>query len=235
MALVLAIESDAVQADPLRRLLRARADTDVVIVGSKDAAVSAVDERVPDLVLVGALMSPRDEDALIAHLRTLPDAGHLQTLTIPKLRRTSGKTRRGVSIFGKRKKQQTDEIADGCDPTQFGDEVAAYLARACEVKAEIEQRKAAALELEAGTLETDHPEPVAARSSVSDQEPSHQDTGLFYNSGSDPESAQKEREALPQRAPPNKRHIRPSSRRPRMSRWRTATHSGPTKPRPARC
>ena len=67
-------------------MLNPRADTDVVVVGSKDAAVTALDQRVPDLVLVGALLSSRDEDALVAHLRTLPDAGHLQTLTIPQLR-----------------------------------------------------------------------------------------------------------------------------------------------------
>ena len=83
MALVLAIESDAAQADTLKGLLYARQDTDIVVVGSKDAAIAAVDRQIPDLVLVGAWLSPRDEDALIAHLRTLPDAGHLQTLTIP--------------------------------------------------------------------------------------------------------------------------------------------------------
>ena len=94
MALVLAIEPNAVQADALRHLLHTRADTDVVVVGSTDAAVTAVDERVPDLVLVGALLSPRDEDSFIAHLRTLPDAGHLQTLTLPQLRQPSGAARR---------------------------------------------------------------------------------------------------------------------------------------------
>ena len=86
MPLVLAIEPNSVQADTLRHVLSPRADTDVVVVGSTDAAVTALDQRVPDLVLVGALLSSRDEDALIAHLRTLPDAGHLQTLTIPQLR-----------------------------------------------------------------------------------------------------------------------------------------------------
>ena len=148
MALVLAIEPDSVQADALRDVLRTRADTDVVVVGSTDAAVAAVDERVPDLVLVGALLSPRDEDPFIAHLRTLPDAAHLQTLTIPKLRQPSGETRRFGSLFSRRKRRRANNAAGGCDPTQFGDEVAAYLSRACEVKAEIEQHKAAVEERE---------------------------------------------------------------------------------------
>ena len=60
MALVLAIEANSGQADALRHLLRTHADTDLVVVSSTDAAVTAIDERVPDLVLVVALLSPRD-------------------------------------------------------------------------------------------------------------------------------------------------------------------------------
>ena len=144
MALVLAIESNSVQADTLRHFLRTRADTDVVVVGSTEAAVAAIIKRVPDLVLVDALLSPRDENSFIAHLRTLPGAGHLQTLTIPQLRQASHDARRGLSIFGRRKRRREDKAAGGRDPAQFGDEVATYLSRACEVKAEIEQRQAAA-------------------------------------------------------------------------------------------
>ena len=141
MALVLAIEPNSVQADAIRHLLRARADTDVVVVGSTDAAVAAVDTRVPDLVLFGALLSPRDEDPFIAHLRTLPDAAHLQTLTIPQLRQASPDARRGLAIFGRRKRRRDNKAPGGCDPMQFGDEVAGYLARTLEVKAEILQLK----------------------------------------------------------------------------------------------
>ena len=35
---------------------------------------------------VTALLTPRDEEALNAHLRGIENAGHLQTLTIPQLR-----------------------------------------------------------------------------------------------------------------------------------------------------
>ena len=143
MALVLAIESNSGQADTLRHLLRTRPDIDVVVVGSTEAAVAAIAKRVPDLVLLDALLSPRDEDSFIAHLRTLPGAGHLQTLTIPQLRPTSNDARGLTSIFGKWKRRRAGEGSGGCDPTQFGDEVATYLSRACEVKAEIEQRTAA--------------------------------------------------------------------------------------------
>ena len=146
MSSVLVIESDSGRAGLLRDLLTSRANTDVLVVGSKDAAMASVDERVPDLVLVDALMSPRDEDSLIAHFRTLPDAGHLQTLTIPQLGRTSPAKREGRSLFRKKRKPPVDEVFGGCDPTQFVSEVAAYLSRACELKTQIEQDRVAGIE-----------------------------------------------------------------------------------------
>ena len=194
MALVLAIEPDSVQADALRHLLRTRADTEVVVVESTDAAVAAVDERVPDLVLVGALLSPRDEDPFIAHLRTLPDAGHLQTLTIPHLRHAACDPRPRLAIFGRRKRRQADKAAAGCDPTQFGDEVAAYLARACEVKTEIEQRKTAAVDGDPPVA--DPPGPVGTRSSVWPDGPTHQTLDRFTDTGPDLDSAPDECEGV---------------------------------------
>ena len=164
MALVLAIEPNSGQADAVRHLLHARADTDVVVVGSTDATVAAVDERVPDLVLFGALLSPRDEDPFIAHLRTLPDAAHLQTLTISQLRQASPDARRGLAIFGRRRRRRENQTAGGCDPKQFGDEVAAYLARALEVQAEILQRNAPPGDEDAPVA--DQTEPNGSRSSV---------------------------------------------------------------------
>ena len=197
MALVLALEPNAVQADILRHLLRKRADTDVVVVRSTHAAVAAIDERVPDLVLVGSLLSPRDEDPFIAHLRTLPDAGHLQTLTIPKLRQRSDAVRRVRSIFSKRKTRRTDKTTGGCDPTQFGDEVAAHLARACEVKAEIQQRKAAIGEEESPVV--DRLEPAGARSSASVERPLARDASRSLDPGPGLTSTQNECEGVPHR------------------------------------
>ena len=155
MPFVLVIEPDSGHADTLQELLTRRPDTDVFVVTSKDAAVATVDERVPDLVLVHALMSPRDEDALIAHLRTLPDAGHLQTLTIPQLGQTTRRHRRVRSFFGRSKKQSPEEASGNCDPTQFVNEVAAYLSRACEAKAEGEALRAAQADRPAGDAALD--------------------------------------------------------------------------------
>jgi len=81
--LVLAIEPDPRQAATLRRVVKGRVRANLVVVDSKDAAIAAIGAQVPDLILVTALMPPRDEDDLTRHLKTLDHAGHLQTLTIP--------------------------------------------------------------------------------------------------------------------------------------------------------
>ena len=114
--------------------------------------MASVDERVPDLVLVDALMSPREEDSLIGHFRTLPNAGHLQTLTIPQLGLTPPAKPQGRSIFGKKWKRAATEVLGGCDPTQFVGEVAAYLSRACELKARIEQDRVAGIQRRAAEV-----------------------------------------------------------------------------------
>ena len=85
MALVLAIEPDIRQGGILKRIVRELVQADLVLVESRDAAIAAIDQQIPDVILLTALMSPRDEDELVAHLRTLENAGHLQTHTIPQL------------------------------------------------------------------------------------------------------------------------------------------------------
>ena len=82
MALVLAVEPDHRQATILKRIVRELVRADLVLVDSRDAAVAALTARVPDVILLTALLSPRDEEELVAYLRTLvwraahPDAHH---------------------------------------------------------------------------------------------------------------------------------------------------------------
>ena len=89
MALVLAVEPDHRQATILRRIVRETVRADLVLVDSRDAAVAALKARVPDVILLTALLSPRDEEELVAHLRTLAGAQHIQTHTIPQLMTTA--------------------------------------------------------------------------------------------------------------------------------------------------
>jgi CheY-like chemotaxis protein len=143
MSLVIAIEPDARQADILTRVVRQRTGVELVVTDTKDAAVEALHERIPDLILVSALLSPRDESDLSDHLRGLAEAEHLQTLTIPLLaassRKVEQKPKKKRGLLGKLRGRRSgngpvvDENA-GCDPTLFADEVRGYLSHAEEVR-----------------------------------------------------------------------------------------------------
>ena len=133
---VLAIEPNSEQASALQTILRDHAGTEVLVVNSKESALSALKEGVPDLVLVSALLSPRDEADLFDCLKTLPNAAHLQTLTIPQLRQEAPSSRSGRSRFSMFSRRRGRPAADGCDPQLFAQEVSEYLARAAELKSE---------------------------------------------------------------------------------------------------
>ncbi len=138
--LVLAIEPDLRQAAIVKRVVREKALADVMVVDSRDAAIEALRTSMPDVLLLTALLSPRDEDDLMAHLRTLDNAGHLQTHTIPQLASAlgpgEGKSSRGLlSAF--RRKKEAEPIAAGCDPDLFAEEVRVYLQRAADKKREL--------------------------------------------------------------------------------------------------
>src|SRR5690348_2205463 len=86
MPLILAIEPDRRQANQLTALVRGRLHADLVLGDSADRALAALGDRVPDLILTAALLSPKDEAALGQRLRELNGvAAHVQTLTIPVL------------------------------------------------------------------------------------------------------------------------------------------------------
>ncbi|MGH9349609.1 MAG: PEGA domain-containing protein [Vicinamibacterales bacterium] len=136
MSVVLAIEPDRAQAGVLRDVLLGIAGVEFVVVSSKDEAVEAIERAVPDLVLVNALLSPREEDELVAHLRTIENGSHLQLLTIPRLGRVDAARAapRKSSLFGFGRKKPASALPKACDPAVFAEQVAQYLARAREVR-----------------------------------------------------------------------------------------------------
>ena len=146
--LVLAIEPDSRQAAIVKRIVREKVLADVTVVDSRDAALEAMRTTVPDVVLLSALLSPRDENELIAHLRTLEHAEHLQTHTIPQLASSIGpgdddeRPSKGLlSAFRRRK--GSGKAPTGCDPDLFADEIRAYLQRASDKKREVRDTVAA--------------------------------------------------------------------------------------------
>ena len=139
MALVLAIEPDLRQAEILTRIVREKVKADVVIVDSRDAAMEAMRSAMPDVMLLSALLSPRDEDELVAHLRTLEDAEHLQTHTIPQLASSGGGGKSGSGrglLKSFLRKKDTQPAVAGCDPELFAQEIRLYLDQAEQMRRE---------------------------------------------------------------------------------------------------
>jgi hypothetical protein len=129
MSQVLVVQPDHSQAQTLRDIFR-RVAADLEVVHSTGEAMDAIAFRMPDLILLSTLLSPRDEDVLMAHLRTLEGASHLQTLTLPQFRSAEEPVAR-KSRFGFGKKPKAPAPV-GCDPVVFAEEVVAHLQRASE-------------------------------------------------------------------------------------------------------
>lgn len=151
-ATILAIGNDADEAAWVNGAVRRRVKADLVRARSVAEAIRAMETRVPDLLLVPALLSPRDESALMEAVRANPAAAHVQMLTVPvPTQAESGSTPRGfLSRF--RREQTASESPAGSMAAAFADQIAASLKRAQEARAGAAGHDAA---------ETDVAEPVA--------------------------------------------------------------------------
>src|SRR5215813_2525043 len=85
MSWVLVIQPDSLQADALRAAFSAHVSEDIIIAESIDDALSSIDERIPDVILLPPLTAGAVEDYLIAYVGTIPGAGHVQILGLPLL------------------------------------------------------------------------------------------------------------------------------------------------------
>ena len=85
MNVVLAIEPDSAQAEPLAALIRTKFGAEFTMVTSAYAAVVAINQRVPDLVLFGRSVSQEQRAKITAHLKSTPSATHVQSLEVPPL------------------------------------------------------------------------------------------------------------------------------------------------------
>src|SRR3954462_4686563 len=127
MAIVLAIEPDRRQAAHLAAIVRHQVHAELLMADTTEGALDAIGNRVPDLVLVPALLSPQDDAALAAALRVIAAAAHVRTLTIPVLA-NGGKTAPGGGGMPAkwRKHRAASPEPDGCDPAVFGEQISAY-------------------------------------------------------------------------------------------------------------
>src|SRR5512132_621530 len=130
MPIVLAIEPDRRQAAHVSAVVRHRVGAELILADTTEGALDAIGNRVPDLVLVPALLSPQDDAALAAALRVIAAAAHVRTLTIPGLSSgTKPAAARGGLARWRRIRDESPE-PEGCDPAVFGEQISAYLSEA---------------------------------------------------------------------------------------------------------
>lgn len=155
MSLILAIEPNKNQAHQLSTLVRTHLKAELVTAPTAAAALTALGDRIPDVVLTPALFGLRDEAALTERLRQLgSDASHVQTLAIPILASSSARGGNG-SLLGRKKDKADGE--HGCDPAVFAEQIRIYLQRAA-VERRAQASEAAARAMTAGPASDDAPE-----------------------------------------------------------------------------
>jgi hypothetical protein len=141
---LLAVQPDPVQADALRAALLGHISAEVVVVDSLDAALSSIDQRLPDVVLLPTLISAAVEDYLLMYLGAIPGAGHVRILGLPHLEcRDNSRPQQARSVFPWRRKQEPPDLSlQGCGGATFIRDVAAYLDGARALKRELELDRA---------------------------------------------------------------------------------------------
>ena len=160
MPIILAIEPDRRQAAHLTGIVRQRVHAELILADTTEGALDAIGNRIPDLVLVPALLSPQDDAALAAALRVIAAAAHVRTLTIPVLSNGTGTRTARSGMLAKWMRGRADEdVPDGCDPAVFAEQINAYLKEAA---AEREQQEYAQEAEPMAFARTVAPEPVRA-------------------------------------------------------------------------
>src|SRR5579862_9470549 len=114
MALILAIEPDTRQAAQIAAIARHRVGAELMLAGTTEQALDVIGDRVPDLVLVPALLSPQEDAAIAGALRIIAAAAHVRTLTIPVLAASSPKRPANEGMLAKwRRGRASSPTPDG--------------------------------------------------------------------------------------------------------------------------
>jgi hypothetical protein len=141
MALILAIEPDSRQAAQLAGIVRHRLNAELLLGGTTEQALDAIGDRIPDLVLIPALLSPQDDAALAAALRVIAAAANVRTLTIPVFA-ASAPREASRSMLGRWRRARATAAPDSCDPSVFAEQISTYLAEAVAERAELQPEPA---------------------------------------------------------------------------------------------
>ena len=142
MSWLLVVQPDPVQAGVLREALRGQVSEDILVAESIDVALGAIDQRIPDVILLPTLLPAAVEDYLIAYLGAIPSASHVQILGLPRLERSRDEVvprRTWSSLFPWRRRVEARAVGTPvCDPAVFVRDVIDYLANARALKKELD-------------------------------------------------------------------------------------------------
>ena len=134
-AFILAVQANSEQAAALEAALAESVRAQFQIADSKETALSIVDLQIPDVILLDALLPPPDEDSLLAYVRALADAGHVQVIGLPYLQLEDSSnrivTRRS---FFRRTKVQPRPIPASETVRLFAADVSRYIDRARQIR-----------------------------------------------------------------------------------------------------
>jgi PEGA domain len=129
MNLVLALEPDASQATPLTTLVRRQLGANLAIVPTAKAAVIAMNQRVPDVLLFGRDV-PRPERAkAAAHLASLSGVGGVRTLELEKLADPAAREKAAFDIrmcLAAAEKERVRAMATVIGPAHHDSELAGW-------------------------------------------------------------------------------------------------------------
>ena len=153
---VLVIEPDPARARSLKDVLDAHISGPIDFVPSAAAALHAIDQHVPDVVLTSTFLSPSDEVRLTDHLKALPAASHVQVIITPHFIDADEAPKANGNVFNFRRNRGSD-VRPGCDHATLIRQIGDYLQQA-----RAQANLAARQELEA-VLCAAPPLPVLAR------------------------------------------------------------------------
>lgn len=132
--LILAIEPDRGNASRLTSIA-SQVHAELRLTDSVEAALAALEERMPDLILTPPLLSARDDMALTGRMRELGDAAaHIQTLTIPTLQSAEPPLSGMFATLRRDKPRPRPAGPEACATTTFAEQVAVYLRGAMEAR-----------------------------------------------------------------------------------------------------
>lgn len=129
MPLLLALEPDARQATSLTTLVPAHLSAELVVAATADAAVAALRQRRPDLVLAASGISPAETAALMAGLGSA-----VPVLAIPVLADAATPPRGSRGLLTRLRRPRRRRGADTCEPAAFAAQIAECLGLADAVR-----------------------------------------------------------------------------------------------------